>query len=414
MPLTFGPVPAPAPLEREGVAREPALRPRPGTVSHRPHVCFVAPTTWPLLAGSLDIPVVGGAEVQQSLVAPALAARGWRVSMITLDFGQQDRTVVKGVTVHKLYKPDAGIPVVRFIHPRLTTLWRVLGRVGADVYYQRTAAALTGFLAAYCRRHGKRSVYSGASDVDFIPGRQDVRLARDRWLFEHGLRNVDRVFVQNANQARDVRLNYGRESSLVPNCFEAPPGSRADREGYVLWVATVRAQKRPELLLDIARRLPHRRFVMVGGADIGPRGEEYAAGVREAAGALPNVEYRGFLPFAEADRLFDGARLVVNTSVYEGFPNTFMQAWSRGVPAVAFVDTGSRQDGEPVYDIVSEVGDASARIERLMGDDAAWEAASARVSTHFRENHSLQAVVGAYEREFEALWQAAPGGGQAQ
>jgi glycosyltransferase involved in cell wall biosynthesis len=385
-----------------GFSRLPS-RENSGTVP-KPHICFVAPTTWPLFSGDRDIPVVGGAEVQQSFIAPALAARGYRVSMIALDYGQPDRSVVKGVTVHRIYRPDEGLPVVRFVYPRLTTLWRVLGEVDADVYYQRTAAALTGFVAAFCRRHGKGSIYSGASDVDFLPGRQDITYARDRWLFQYGVRNVDRVFAQNATQQERVREHFGRESIVVPNCYAAPRGAGADRAGYVLWVATVRAQKRPEMFLEMARRLPGQRFVLVGGSDSDRAGLEYARAISEAAAALPNVEYRGFMPFGEADRVFDGARLVVNTSTYEGFPNTFLQAWARGIPTVAFVDTRSRAaDGLPAYDIVDDMPAAIARVGSLMRDDAAWERASSRVSRHFREHHSLDAVVGLYEREIAAL-----------
>ena len=374
-----------------------------GTVPSKPHICFVAPTTWPLFSGDREIPVVGGAEVQQSLLAPALAERGYKVSMITLDYGQPDRAVVKGVTVHKLYKPGEGIPVVRFIYPRLTTIWKVLKRVDADVYYQRTAAALTGFVAAFCNRHGKKAIYNGASDVDFLPGEQDIHFARDRWLFEYGLKHVDRIFVQNPRQQERAAQNYGRSSVEVPNCYSPPPGAKADPRGYVLWVATVRAQKQPELFLEIARRLPQYRFVLVGGNDM-DQGVQYAASIRKVAESLPNCEYRGFLPFAEADRMFDGARVVVNTSSYEGFPNTFLQAWARGVPTVAFVDTRSRgPDGRPVYDIAKDIDDASMRVERLMRDDIAWRAASQRVASHFREHHSLEAVVALFEREIAQL-----------
>ncbi len=374
----------------------------------KPHICFVSPTTWPLLSGDRDIPVIGGAEVQQSLVAPELAARGYRVSMITLDYGQPDRTTVKGVTVHRLYKPDEGLPVLRFVYPRLTTLWRVLREVDADIYYQRSAAALTGFLAAFCRRYGKRAIYAGASDVDFTPRHPDIRFARDRWLFQYGVRNVSRVFVQNATQLERVRDNFGREASLVPNCYRPPRGAGADPGGYVLWVATVRPSKRPEIVLELARRMPRQRFVMVGGCDSDRRGREYAQGIREAAAALPNVEYRGFMAFAEADRVFDGARVLLNTSSYEGFPNTFLQAWSRGVPAVAFVDCGSRgPDGLPLYDIVQDAAAMGDRLERLMRDDEAWRHASRRVREHFEAHHSLDAVVDVYEREIGRIARAA-------
>ncbi|HEX5129972.1 MAG TPA: hypothetical protein VFV90_09505, partial [Usitatibacter sp.] len=42
----------------------------------KPRVCFLAPTTWPLISGSRDIPIIGGAELQQSVIAPELARRG--------------------------------------------------------------------------------------------------------------------------------------------------------------------------------------------------------------------------------------------------------------------------------------------------------------------------------------------------
>lgn len=375
----------------------------------RPHVCFVAPSTWPIFSGARDIPVVGGAEVQQSIIAPELARRGFRVTMVTLDYGQDDHAEVKGVTVRKMYRPDEGLPVVRFLHPRLTTLWRVLRDVDADIYYQRTSAALTGFMAMFCQRHGRKSIYSGASDVDFQRGKQEIDLARDRWLFEYGLKHVDRVFVQNENQRRSLRQDYAREGVLIPNCYAAPEGATpADPRGYVLWVASVKPQKRPELFLEMARRLPQHRFVMIGGPDASGRGQAYADGIKAACAALPNVEYRGFLPYVEADRQFSGARVLVNTSLYEGFPNTFLQAWARGVPSVAFVDTGSRHAGAPAYDVASDLDDATARVARLMGDDAHWQATSARVHEHFRAAHSPEAVLALYERELEALAPAQP------
>ncbi|MDQ3025360.1 MAG: glycosyltransferase family 4 protein [Pseudomonadota bacterium] len=396
----------PKPLEREMSAGTVSGNGQGGPApesARRPHICFLAPTTWPTFAGSKTIEVVGGAELQQTIIAKTLASRGYKVSMISIDYGQQDGTVVDGVTIHNMHKPDEGIPVVRFFHPRLTSLWGALKRVDADVYYQRTAAAYTGFLAAFCKANGKRSVYAGASDVDFIPKRQDIAFARDIMLFEYGLRRVDRVFVQNPNQLELLRKNYGREGLLIPNVFPTTADARADRRGCILWVSTVREQKRPELALEIARRMPQYRFVMVGGRDSGRRGEEYSRAMREAAAKLPNVEFKGFLPFAEADREFGRARVFLNTSKYEGFPNTFLQAWSRGVPAVGFTDVGASRDGQPVYDIVSDVDQAVARLERLMSDDLAWQQASQKVLAHHRETHSIEAVVGQYEREFTHL-----------
>jgi hypothetical protein len=75
---------------------------------------------------------------------------------------------------------------------------------------------------------------------------------------------------------------------------------------------------------------------------------------------------------------------------------------------VAFVDTGSRHEGQPAYDIASDLDDAAARVARLMGDDAHWRVASARVYEHFRAAHSPEAVISLYERELMALAPAEP------
>jgi glycosyltransferase involved in cell wall biosynthesis len=352
-----------------------------------------------------DIEFIGGAEVQQSILARALACAGYRVSMICLDFGQPQRVLLDGVMVHKTYRPDAGLSVLRFVHPRITAMWRAMRAVDADIYYQRCSAMLTAVVAEFCRRNGKRSIFASAANLDFVPGRQPIRYLRDRWLFEHGLARVDRIVVQNATQQQNCRANYGRESTQIPSCYELPAGVSPGRGDCVLWVASMRERdyKRPELFLELARRLPQRRFVMIGGAGGEGSNNTCFERIRNAATAIPNVEFTGFLPLARVEPYFDRARILVNTSVHEGMPNTFLQAWARGVPTVAFVDTGARLRGEPVYRVVERLDEAAAEIERLFTDEAHWARASARCREYFDSTHSTSKVLERFEGLLDEL-----------
>jgi glycosyltransferase involved in cell wall biosynthesis len=168
----------------------------------------------------------------------------------------------------------------------------------------------------------------------------------------------------------------------------------------VLWVGTIHSYKRPDWLLDIAERLPHRRFVIVGGPSVGHKGlrSGYYEAMRSRAAALPNVVFTGFLPLAEVERHFDSARMLVSTSVYEGMPNVFLQAWARGVPTVATVDVGA-----PVNTVFADPADGAQKIERLFTDEALWTRASADSLDYFRRNHSAGEVLARYARLFAEL-----------
>jgi glycosyltransferase involved in cell wall biosynthesis len=365
----------------------------------RPHLCFLAPHAWPVFSGDSKIAEVGGAEVQQSILARLFARRGYRVSMICLDYGQPGRSVIDGVTVHKAFAPEAGVRVLRFVHPRLTSMWRVMREADADIYYCRATSMWVSVVAQFCRRHGRRSVYAAASDMDFIPGEGgQIRYARDRWLYHWGLARVDRIVAQNEAQRVSCRARYGREALVIPSCYELPahaPSAQAPRD-TVLWVGTIRAGKRPELLLELAARLPQHRFVMVGGPDRYERA--LFERVRRAAALVANVEFTGFLPLAQVESRFDTARVLVNTSEFEGMPNTFLQAWVRGVPTLATVDVGV-----PAHRRFRGLDEGAREIETLFADAAHWQSASRGCREYFERTHSGAQTLERYGRLFDEL-----------
>ncbi len=377
----------------------------------KPHICFVAPDTWPVLADDRRVQSAGGAQVQQSLLARTLARRGFRVSMICLDYGQPDGVTVDGVTVFKCHMPIEGLPVIRFFHPRLTGMWSALRRVDADIYYQRAAGAATAVTAAFARRYGRKFVYAAAHDLDLDRSRtwklfQRRAGWRDRQLFQLGLRHADDIVAQHAGQVRDCQRSYGRVPMVVPSCYATHSTHRADSNGVVLWVSTLRSWKRPELFLELARRLPTIRFRMVGGPSTHPSDTSLFGQIKEAAQTIPNLEFVGFVPFAEIDQHFNAARVFVNTSDYEGFPNTFLQSWSRGIPTVSFFDTGSALHGERVVNVAEGLDGMTRLVERLVQDDAHWSEMGLLVRDYYEKFHTPDAAIDVYERLFARQWSA--------
>lgn len=363
------------------------------------NICFVALYAFPLLARFKNVQVIGGAELQMVIVARHLAARGHRVSMICLNYGQEEQELIDGIRVYRAFKPNEGVPVLRFLYPRLTSLWRCLKAAEADLYYQQTAGMLTGVVAKFCKSYGKKSVFASASNPDLEKNTTRIKYARDRLIYSYGLRHVDKIFVQNHEQARLCEENLSRSCSIVRNCYD-PPVTQVKKEGgnEILWVSTIRALKRPEKFLEIAAALPDLKFKMIGGPD--ESNNLLFETVRERANKAMNIEFLGFLPFWETEKQFDSAIIVVNTSDSEGVPNAFLQAWARGIPTVSFIDPGAEFKGEMVGRIVGDLPEMIATIRELASDGDARKNEGLRAIDYIREFHSSATVIPEYERLF--------------
>jgi len=376
------------------------------TGSEMPHVCFVAPNIYPIISGDYSAGVVGGAEVQQSIIARSLLARGYRVSIICSDFGQPDNIEIDGISIHKTCRVSAGIPVLRFFHPRATSIFSALRRVNADIYYARTASPMVGFVTLFGRLKGKRTIFAAADNSDFSRGNTKIHYRRDQWIFEYGVRNCSCILAQNPEQRSLCFENYRRRATVIRNCIATPEDFDPGNGSTVLWVSTIRQLKRPQLLIELARRLPHRKFVMIGGVDR-YQNELYEKTAAMAA-EVDNVDFLGFVPLTEIDRYFDHARVVVNTSETEGMPNTFLQAWARSIPTVSFFDCEARQGTERVGYCVDTVEGMAIAVERLYSDDSEYVSAGKLCLEYCREFHSVASAVDSVEAVFRELL-GAPG-----
>jgi len=328
------------------------------------HICFVSMTVYPVLHGETKIREIGGAEVQQVQIARLLLRLGHQVSFVTLDHGQPDGEILQGCRVYKAYRPAAGLPGLRFLHPRWTGIWRALLRANADVYYTRAAGFMAGMLALLRRRRPIRYIYAGAHDSDFMPEQVQLRFARDRWLFRFGLRRADAIIVQNGVQRDLLRANYGREAAVIPNFMDAEP-LHLDAAGrtQVLWVGRLRPNKRPLLFVELARSLPDLHFTMIGPRT--PGDASLYDTVEAAAGTVANLSFMGFQPIEEVEKHFDRCRVLVSTSEMEGFPNVFLQAMRRGIPLVSFVDPDGMIAGNGLGTVVADAAQLREAVRAL-------------------------------------------------
>lgn len=374
----------------------------------RPKICFVAPDAYPVLSGGSDDLHFGGAAIQQVLIARELAPRGLGVSFVTWDYGQPDGIEHDGISVWKMCGRNAGLPGLRFLYPRWTSLWAALRRADADVYYQRGAGSETGQVAMWCRLRERVFIFAAASDTNCQVDSPEVPTRRERALYTLGLRLANRIIAQSDQQVRAIRQQFGRDAVLVRSCAGDPGGLRAGRvpgdPPRLLWVGRLAPKKRFELLLDLAESSPEWQFEVVG--DSAADGA-YARRLIARAQRLPNLTLHGRVPHGEIGARYDAADLLLCTSPAEGFPNTFLEAWARGVPTISTVDPDGLIVAHGLGACGQTVRELQSAIRRLLDTPQTWRAYAQRAREHFAGHHSICAAGDAYEGVIQQLLQGA-------
>lgn len=365
-------------------------------------ICFVGLDNLALVAPEYRHPRVGGESVQQTLLARALARRGHKVSMVVADYGQPDGAVWDAIRTFKAYRPNAGVPVLRFIHPRWTGLWSALARADAELYYTSCAGMHVGLVALFCRRFRRRFVFRAASnpDCDKSRVRLIVPIARDRWLYAQGLRRADAILVQSASQAEAFARSYGLASRVAGMLVEeARPVAARDIDA--LWVGNIQRLKRPDRVLELAERLPEAKIHMVGAPL--PGQEALFREVREAAAAKTNLVFHGRMSYRDTNDLYGRAKVLVNTSDIEGFPNSYLQAWIRGVPVVTLIDPDRVIERQGLGVAVRSPAQFAEAIRRLLAEPAAWKAVSDRCRAYMAQEYAEDKVLPAYLETFDEV-----------
>ncbi len=301
-------------------------------------ICFVALQAYPCLKDNFSVDKrIGGAEIQQVLIAREFKKRGVDVSFITLDYGQKDEEIIDGIKVYKASKPKEGLKFINFFYPGLVKLWKALKKANAEIYYVRGAGFLPGILALFSNIYNKKFIFAAASDTNFcLSMLKKTRLKRDLLLYIFGLKRANAIIVQNNKQKENLSKNFGLNGILIRNYYSPIVNVNNPKKDIILWVSTIKNIKRPELFIKLARNFPDEKFVMIGGPN--KKKDPFYEYIKEKAKKVKNLIFMGFQPFKFTEKIFWSCKLFVNTSNYEGFPNTFLQAWSRGVPVLSTVN----------------------------------------------------------------------------
>lgn len=414
----------------------------------RPRLAIISLYSYPLFRPEVESPF-GGSEVRVSLLARGLAGLGhFDVQVVVFDHEQPAAELIDGVTLRAWPGMACPIPTRKprglaagqaatqaalhqatklSVVSRAARLWRrwfrpepspdsIIARIGpetlvekdvaffrkldADVYMMPGNSRVSAQLATWCRVEGRPYVMLSGSDGDF---HADYKSSPEAigiyglpgYLMNATIESASAHVVQNERQAELLHASWQRQATIVRN-----PGDlkleypRADKPEDILWVGKSDWIKRPGLFLDLAERFPALSFRMLMTFS----NKEIWEDIHRRAAALKNVTLVDYTPFNEVEKHFAGARLFVNTSVFEGFPNAFLQAAKYAIPIVSLVvDPGGMLQrgcgaacGDDVSKLAAEVASFTTNEERL-------QKASETILDYVRTKHDKAVIALQYQ-----------------
>jgi glycosyltransferase involved in cell wall biosynthesis len=186
------------------------------------------------------------------------------------------------------------------------------------------------------------------------------------------------------------------DPGLLPNPVDVPAViPRKSVEPTVCFLGRFDGEKRPEVFFEMAERFPEVRFVALGKASDDSRDRT----LRRRYGGISNLEMPGFVYGEMKDKVLEESWVLVNTSVSEGFPVSFLEAAARGCAVLSPHDPEgfSSRFGCHVGD-----GDLDAGLRFLL-DSGRWRRRGEDGYAYVSEFHEKGRVIDMHVSVYEGL-----------
>jgi glycosyltransferase involved in cell wall biosynthesis len=220
-------------------------------------------------------------------------------------------------------------------------IYRLIKKISPDVIYKRSINYITAVGVLYAKLNNIKMVLHIAhqENVEKLKFQQKIKtifLLINQIIKKYVIRNTSMIICQAEYQNTLLQKNFRRNCNLcLPNLHPIPDSKIVKRPPVkIVWIANFKQWKQPELFIELAEKFQddqNIKFTMIGR----PASGAWQRRLTKKINQLPNLEYRGELPIDEVNQILSESHIFVNTSINEGFPNTYIQAWMREVPVVA-------------------------------------------------------------------------------
>jgi glycosyltransferase involved in cell wall biosynthesis len=226
------------------------------------------------------------------------------------------------------------------------------------------------------------------------------------WMYEdsplvrHAVKRLDGAYSCAPSVNEKVRRKYGFVHDL--ELLATPVLLNRDvvkaDQPTVIFVGRLDRRKRPQLFFELARTFPQVTFLAAGRS----RDPVWEQELRRRYGGVPNLQMLGFVDQFESAKLYSllsKSWILVNTSVREGLPTSFIEALANQCALLSSVDPGgaTSEFGRFVTDDNFANG-----LAELLQDDA-WRAKGLAGWEYVRQTFEIDSVLDRHMQAYQRV-----------
>ncbi|MCS3802211.1 glycosyltransferase family 4 protein [Niastella sp. OAS944] len=279
----------------------------------------------------------GGAAVQSYGWIKGLLAEGQEVVIMTdTSTKEKLKEECKNIKLVPFFDRKKGIRWLRWLYYRIPDTYKKIKAVKPDYLYVSIASWSNFLVVLMCRMLNIKFIQRISNDNVINMGYVKNSSAVGRFFLFQGLKLSHHILCQNNYQLHGIKKRFPNKSVIkLSNPLYLKDAALSDDHepgNYIAWLGVYRMEKGLKRLFEIASLMTQEQFVIAGkeGANYDSETKEYVEKLKQ----LPNVKFCGYLSRTEVLPYLAKARFLLNTSMYEGFSNTFLESLAVGTPII--------------------------------------------------------------------------------
>jgi glycosyltransferase involved in cell wall biosynthesis len=331
------------------------------------------------------IKVAGGQTPFYNLTRKFAELSDYQVNCVVGDFGQPSVLEKDGVRIIKA-------PIN---HPlKSPQVLKALRSLDVDVYLDFCASPRLFLLRMLKTWARKPYIFFTGSDIDVNGEYRDIENIFYYWAYINGLKHADSIICQVPDQVSILKDRYNLSSELVLSpYFDILPRKLKKKKDIVLWVGRAARYKNPKAFIELVQNFPNEKFVMICNAS--GYDDDFMGSISRTLKNFENLSFKEYVPYTEIHKYFESAKLLVNTSDFEGFPNTFIEAAMNFTPILSLSVDPNRMLSNHKGGVCcgGDMGQLITAFKELVGNEGKLDEYGEYAYRYAEKYHQLDAAV---------------------